>query len=171
MRPGVPAASGDPVLGRTPASGVAGLSRTTVAGGERRAETQVSPTAYLYSRVRFVDSFVLFDSLCSLISFEIVSFNFPDPRSVVFMFLSIRVRILPNLNLHSRLALIPLIGLGSIRCRPKGYFLSPGATAGSSVRICARAATGGVDMCQLRRRSGDGVVELPAAHSAPSRSV
>ena len=64
-----------------------------------------------------------------------------------------------------------LIDLGSTRCRSEGYFLSPGATAGSSVRICARAATGGVDVWQLRRRSGDGVVELPAAHSAPSRSV
>ena len=74
MRPGVPAASGGPVLGRTPASGGAGLSRATVAGGERRAETQVSPTAYLYSRVRVC---------CSLT-------------------LSIRDRILPHLDLLAR---------------------------------------------------------------------
>ena len=42
-----------------------------------------------------------------------------------------------------------VLDLGSTRCRLEGYFLSPGVTAGWSVRICARATTGGVDMWQL----------------------
>ena len=50
QRPGV--TSGGPVLDCTSASGGTELPRATVAGGGRRAETQVSPAAYLYSRVR-----------------------------------------------------------------------------------------------------------------------
>jgi hypothetical protein len=50
QRPGV--TSGGPVLDCTSASGGTELPRATVAGSGRRAETQVSPAAYLYSRVR-----------------------------------------------------------------------------------------------------------------------
>jgi len=41
--------------------------------------------------------------------------------------------------------------LGSTRCRSEGYFLSPGATAGTSVRICARAATRRDDVVAVSR--------------------
>ena len=58
QRPGV--TSGGPVLDCTSASGGTELPRATVAGGGRRAETQVSPAAYLYSRVR-VWSICVFD--------------------------------------------------------------------------------------------------------------
>ena len=96
MRPGVPTANGGPVLDYTPASGGAELSRATVAGGERRAETQVSPTAYLYSRVRVC---------CSLT-------------------LSIRDRILPHLDLLARLGSDTIVRytFGSSSSRSVGRF-------------------------------------------------
>ena len=80
---------------------------------------------------------------------------------------------------------MPLLDLGSTRCRPEGYFLSPGATAGTSVRICARAATRRDDVVAVLaatveddssdadgrasrvRDVGDGVVALPAATAHP----
>ena len=63
-------------------------------------------------------------------------------RVISFLILSIRDRNLFSISIYTLdWLLMPLKALGSTRCRPEGYFLSPGATAGSSVRICARAAT------------------------------
>ena len=93
MRPG---GERRPVLDRTLASGGARLSRATVAGGKRRAETQVSPAAYLYSRVRV-----------QLFAFV---FRFEDRLSFHSSFLSIRIRIhTPHLDLRTRSALIQML--------------------------------------------------------------
>ena len=72
---------------------------------------------------------------------------------------------------RASLVVSPVRILGSTRCRSRGYFFFSGATAGSSVKICARAATGGEDLWQLRRRSSNGVLAFPVAAAPLSDRV
>ena len=119
-----------------------------VAGGERRAETQVSPTAYLYSRVRVC---------CSLT-------------------LSIRDRILPHLDLLARVGsdtivrlldrvVVDRVGdefdqeeyLAVSMVRPRSSM----ETALGQRRAVQRRCKGDAVAVRRRRLAGDGVVDFP----------